>query len=46
MTGRTELELADWRRRVAQLYGGYTVPVSSLRPGDEAEIANKLHRDG
>ena len=26
----------------ARTYGGYTVPVSSLRPGDEAEIAEAL----
>jgi hypothetical protein len=29
----------------ARQYGGYTVPASSLRPGDEIEIAKKLHRD-
>ena len=29
----------------ARTYGGYTVPMSSLRPGDAAEIAKELHRD-
>jgi hypothetical protein len=29
----------------ARQYGGYTVPLSSLRPGDEVEIARELQRD-
>ncbi len=29
----------------ARTYGGYTVPLSSLRPGDEVEIAKALRRD-
>jgi hypothetical protein len=30
----------------ARTYGGYTVPMSALRPGDGAEIAKQLRRDG
>ena len=30
----------------ARTYGGYTVSMSSLRPGDEAKLAEELNRDG
>jgi hypothetical protein len=39
---QTTVDRVLWEART---YGGYTVPLSSLRPGDEVEIAKELHRD-
>jgi hypothetical protein len=29
----------------ARTYGGYTVPVSSMTPGEEAKVVEELRRD-
>ena len=39
---QTTVDRVLWEART---YGGYTVPLSSLRPGDEVEIAKALRRD-
>ena len=39
---QTTVDRVLWQART---YGGYTVPLSSLRPGDAVEIAKELHRD-
>jgi hypothetical protein len=39
---QTTVDCALWEART---YGGYTVPLSSLRPEDQAKLADELQRD-